>query len=114
MMKTIAVLNDNNILVGFKKVVKAKKTDIEMPDDCDLDTNEKYRWDKESKSFIPRGMLYPKVRVPKTSQETAIFLLMNALVKGTPIPAECEEYVDWYAKNIKSREDEVNSWRNKQ
>lgn len=112
-LKWIAVLDKFDVLMGFEKVSKIKDSDIEVPENCDLDTNEKYRWDRNSKSFIPLGMLVGKPPRSRVSQETAIFLMMQAYVNGNPIPQECKEYVTWYRDNIKKHEDQVKRWRNK-
>ena len=112
-LKQIAVLDKFNVLIGFEKVSVVKDGDVEVPENCDLDVNEKYRWDVNRKTFIPRGLLVGKIKSPPVPQETAIFLMMRALVKNEPIPEQCGKYVEWYEKNVKAHEDEVNSWRNK-
>lgn len=109
----IAVLDKFNVLIGFTTVPRIRKGDVEVPFDCDLDTNEKYRYDEDTKSFIPRGMMVGKPPRCQVPQELAIFLLMKALVRGEPIPQECADYVKWYEENIKKHEDEVKAWRDK-
>lgn len=111
--KMIAVLDSMKVLVGFEKVSKVKEGQVEVPIDCDLDTNEKYRYDEPTKSFIPRGMMVGKPPRCQVTQESAVFLLMKALVRGEPIPQECTDYVKWYEENIKKHEDEVKAWRAK-
>ena len=112
-MKTIAVFQEGNVLVGFEKVSEVKEGEVEVPDNCDLDTNSKYAWSVEDQTFVPLGTCLGKEDRPPVPQEVAIFLLMECVCNGTPPPQEIKDYVKWYKSNIKSRDDLVNSWRKK-
>lgn len=116
-MKTIAKFVDKfgkEVLSGFVKVKKPKASDIIIPDDCDLDTREKYYYDRAQKAFIPLGTSYGKPDRCEVTLEEAIYLLMDALLNEAPIPNEVKKYVEWYKTNIQKRDIEARSWRNKQ
>ena len=113
-MKQIAVLDKFDVLVGWERVSEVKEGDVVVPVGCTLDTNEKYRYDWTLKTFVPRGTMVGKAKPQDVTEETAIYLLMDALIEGKPIPSAVKKYRNWYRDNIKKHEDEVNSWRKKQ
>ena len=104
-MKTVAQLDRQQRLVGYRKVKKLSKTHIEVPDDCDLPTDGRYRWD--GARFVPLGHGYGKPDNPPVATDFAVFLMMRALVNEQPIPDECRLYVEWYEKNLRKRNEEL-------
>lgn len=49
---TVAVLDADGVLTGYKQTAKPAKDAIVVPDDCDLAPG-KFRWDPNAGAFIP-------------------------------------------------------------
>lgn len=103
-MKTIAVLDNDKRLVGYKQVDRIEEEDIVVPNNCDLQATGRYRW--TGREFLPCGYGFGKPIPPSTIKEKAIYLMMKALTNDTPIPAECREWVKWYEENVIRKEEE--------
>lgn len=96
--KRLAVLTDGNVLVGARS--RGKGIDI-----GDLPTDGTYKYDPETESFVPLGFGFGKPRRPSVSRDAMLFLLVDALVEGAPLPEECREWRDWYRDEIRKREE---------
>ena len=103
-MKTVAVLNENNVLIGSKKV----KDDAPGIDCGDLPTNGKYKYDEPSKQFIPLGHGFGKVKVaqPVTDQLVMFHLIAAVEKSGVTLPDEVEKWRDWYEQDLRRRDEE--------
>lgn len=107
-VKKIAVLDDNNRLIG-SKVVGA---DVEGVDFGDLPLNGSYKYDREHQSFIPLGHGFPKVKVSQPySVEFVLSLVIEAL--GNSAPNEAVEWKAWFDQNLRQREEETQAVRRK-
>lgn len=100
-----AILDKDNVLIGFKEVKKLKDGDIDGGAG-DLDTNHKYKW--TGKEFMALGFGFPRpIPLEKgITKDHVFYLLMKALTTGTPIPIECNYWVAWYEDNLKKRNEE--------
>ena len=99
----IAILDKNNILVGYdnRESVGTLK-DVEVPDDCDL-TLHKYRW--TGSTFMPLGFGHgrPSPKPEGVDKDNVFYLLIKALANDKPIPSECKEWARWYEQSIKRK-----------
>src|SRR3546814_1596930 len=50
------------------------------------------------KTFVPVGFGHVKPRRPDVDRDSTVYLLIKALLDGTPIPQECRNWCDWYEK----------------
>lgn len=90
----VAVLDKNGRLTGVAMKASLAKGDIEAGD---LPADGTYRW--IGKSFVPLGHGHGKPRRPGVDRDYALYLLMRALINGTPIPQECADWCAWYENN---------------
>ncbi len=103
MTQLIAVLDANKRLVGTTKKARPGKDDVVLPDNCDLAVDGSYKWD--GKRFVPLGHGFgPVVARPPISETAVLYLLIDAL--GDDAPHMARGWADWYAKNLKVREEE--------
>lgn len=102
-MKRVAVLDGDGKLVGFKTVKTPKPADLTVEDECDLPTDGSYRWDERTRAFLPVGHVLKKPARPPVSQDYALYLMLRALLDGTPIPEECRQWCGWYRENVLDR-----------
>ncbi len=104
MKKLIAVLDKNKRLIGTKRKANPGSDDVVLPDGCDLSTDGMYKYD--GKRFVPLGHGFgPVVAKPPISETAVLYLLIDAL--GDKAPHETREWADWYAVNLKVREEEM-------
>ncbi len=116
MTELIAVFDEKKRLFGTKRKARPGKDDVILPDNCDLQddvilpdncdlpTDGSYKWD--GTCFVPLGHGFgPVVAKPPFSESSVLYLLVVALGDGAPHPAR--EWADWYAENLKVREEEL-------
>jgi len=107
MSKKVAVLDDDNMLVGIKDVPnsrwKTSKKRIPVPDACDLDPSRGYRWDPETKAFTP---LRKRIKDAPGFSMRAIAEGFEAIQKhtGTQLPESTRIFIDIWRKQ-KMREE---------
>jgi hypothetical protein len=103
-MPKVAVLNDNDLLVGYRQVDVAAADDVVVPDECDLPADAKaprYRWNKSTNAFLPIGYGAPiKPARSPVGPDYAMYLTMKAVGELTKLPKEVDDYLDWYEKNL--------------
>lgn len=104
-METIAVFNKEDRLVGYTEVEEVLETDIVFPDGGDLPIDGTYK--REGKTLVPLGHGFPKPPKPPVATDYAMYLMMKALVYKEPLPGECSDWVRWYDKNLKKRNEEL-------
>ncbi len=103
MKQLIAVFDANKRLTGTKMVAKPLQFDVPLPDGCDLPMDGSYKWD--GTCFVPLGHGFGPVVARSPISETAVlYLLVDALGDDALPPAR--EWADWYAENLKVREEE--------
>jgi hypothetical protein len=100
-MKTIAVLDSNNRLIGSKAVAD----DVDGIDPGDLRLDGSYKWDAASKAFHPLGHNFGKI---KARQPHSTDLVMAKLIEamGAAAPFEAKEWLDWYNVELRRRDEE--------
>lgn len=109
-MQLVAVLDDERRLIGTKNKRAVVKGDVALPVGCDLPLDGTYKWN--GSSFIPLGHGFgPVVAKPPYSESAVLFLLVQAM--GKKAPHECLAWAEWYAENLKVREDELARRRGK-
>ncbi len=102
-MKLIAVFDANNRLIGTKTKARPGSDDVVLPDDCDLPLDGSYKW--VDNTFMPLGHGFgPVVAKPPTSEAAVLYLLVGAL--GDNAPHDARAWADWYAENLKVRDEE--------
>lgn len=104
--KLVAVLDDNNRLVGSKTV--AASTD--GIDFGDLPLDGRFKWNPEKQAFYPLGTDFGKIKTQQPhSNEFIMFRLMEALrkVPGFEMPLEANEWAEWYNGALKQRDIEL-------
>jgi len=104
-MKNKAILNEENILIGFKEVEELQEGDVDGGD-ADLNISRGYKWTGETFRALGTGYPKPKPHDNGVTMEYAIYLMMKALVDGNDIPSECGQWVTWFEKNLKKRQNE--------
>ncbi len=102
--KLIAVLDEKNYLVGYKRKMKPGPLDVVVPDNCDLPANSTYKWD--GKRFHPLGFDFPPVvtRPPATHDEVMLEIIEGL---GKKAGEKARAWADWYRLNLKKREEEM-------
>ncbi len=113
-MVTVAVLNTDNMLVGYLKKENAEEKDIIVPDDCDLQTDGTYRWN--GKAFQPLGFGHGKVQTkPPLPTDYVLYLVIQELVKEGYLKDSnpCIEWFDWYTQNMADRNKDIADRRRK-
>ena len=103
MTKIVAVLDAENLYVGYEEVTDeeaiGRVTLGQMPD---LPTDGTYKWD--GMKFVPLGHTFISTPMGSpVSERHAVFLTLRALVRGQPIPEEVSRYVDWYEESELAR-----------
>ena len=100
----VAVLDKKMRLVGTKYKIRATPDDVTLPDDCDLPLNGTYKWQDDL--FVPLGHGFPPiVSRPSATEAEALYDLIEML--GKKAPAKARTWADWYAVNLKKREEEM-------
>jgi len=89
----VAILDDNKVLIGAADQSSVTSDDI---DAGDLPTDGTYFWDGEK--FMPVGRGRGKPLNPPVDSGRANYLLMRAVINGTPIPQECIDWCAWYER----------------
>ena len=102
----IAVLDDNGHLVGTRRG-KPSANDVILPDDCDLPTNGTYKWVSDQKCFLPLGTGFPRVAAKPPVSETQVLYLLASAIGEELLPKEVQDWMRWYEKNLKKREEEL-------
>ncbi len=102
--KLIAVLDERDYLVGYKRKLKPGLLDVVVPDNCDLPANGTYKWD--GKRFWPLGHGFPPVvtRPPATNDEVLLEIVEGL---GKKAGEKALAWADWYRLNLKKREEEM-------
>jgi len=101
--KLVAVLDDNNRLVGSKRI----PVDQDGIDFGDLVTDGRMKWNAEKKAFYPLGTDFGKIKTQQPhSNEFVIYRLMEALrkVPGFEMPIEADQWGEWYNGALKQRD----------
>ncbi|MBT6048971.1 MAG: hypothetical protein HOG49_19405 [Candidatus Scalindua sp.] len=104
-MKKKAVLNENNILVGFEDVEELQQGDIDGGDG-QLSTNNMFKWTGKCFQLLGTGYPKPKAHENGVTMEYAIYRMMEAFCEGKEPPLECRQWVIWFEKNLKKRQEE--------
>lgn len=97
-MTTIALLDDKNKLVGYKKKKDPSVSDVVVPDGCDLPGDGSYWYDAEAGAFFPIGRGLGKPKRPPVEDKHVLYLMARAM--GGKAPQEVKEWADWYNDNI--------------
>lgn len=106
-MTTIARLDDNDRLIGYKKLGKKVKTPdgaIVVDDGCDLPTDGTYKWDQKHNCFMPLGHGFGKPNRAPIPDIQALYLV--ALTVDNP-PQELRDWMKWYEDNLKQAHEEL-------
>ena len=91
----VAILDDNKVLIGAADAAPGDDNPYHIP--CgDLPTDGTYFWDGEK--FMPVGRGRGKPLNPPVDSGRANYLLMRAVINGTPIPQECIDWCAWYER----------------
>lgn len=90
----VAVLDPRKRLINTRTVKSAKPDDI---DAGDLPADGSYWWNGQT--FIPVGFGAGKPQRPEVDRDRAVYLMMRAMLDGTPVPHECRAWCDWYARH---------------
>jgi len=100
----VAVLDKKMRLIGTKYKVRVAPDDVALPDDCDLPLNGTYKWQNDS--FVPLGHGFPPISSrPSATEAEALYDLIDML--GTKAPDKARAWANWYAANLKKREEEM-------
>lgn len=94
-----AVLNENNVLVGYSE----EKTPncVEVPADCDLKTNGLYQFDKDAGAFVPlETPIEEDVLEPNTIKAIAAGFTYLRSKKGFDFPKVTLDWLEWYSKSV--------------
>ena len=102
----IAVLNENGHLIGTRRD-EPSADDIVLPDDCDLPLNGTYKWMSDRGSFMPLGTGFPRVATKPPVSETQVLYLLASAIGEDLLPKEVQDWMRWYEKNLKKREEEL-------
>src|SRR3546814_6279528 len=95
----VAVFDKRQRLIGAREVVKPKKGDVPCGD---LPADGTYY--HNGATFVPVGFGHGKPRRPDVDRDRAVYLLIKALLDGTPVPQECRNWCGWYEKHNRSEE----------
>ena len=102
--KLIAILDERQYLVGYKRKLKPGPLDVVVIDGCDLPTDSTYKWD--GKRFHPLGHNFPPVvtRPPATNDE-----VMQEIIEalGKRVGPKATAWAEWYRVNLQKREEEM-------
>lgn len=102
--KVVAVLNDQNVLIG--STVSVDGTGIEFGD---LPTNGSYKWNPQTGSFIPLGHGFGKVKTRQPYENDLVLAtIIEALAKspGFEVPFIASEWLTWYNSDMRRRDEE--------
>ena len=102
----IAVLDKNGHLVGTRRD-EPNADDVVLPDDCDLPLNGTYKWMPDQKCFMPLGTGFPRVAAKPPVSETQVLYLLASAIGEELLPKEVQDWMRWYEKNLKKREEEL-------
>lgn len=97
--KRKAVLDENGALIAVEEKDELTRDEI---DAGDLPANGKYVYDNGR--FYPRGHERGKPTPPQADRDKAIYLTIDALANGKPIPQEAIDWAQWYEHNVLERE----------
>lgn len=89
-----AILNDASDLVGFA----SDGNGPEVPDDCDLATDGRYRWDGDK--FEPKLPVVGGTIDKEPDALRAIALGLYEINKTIPLPAYTKKFLKWYANSV--------------
>lgn len=104
----VAVLDAQARLVGTitKRRPDLAPGEIALPAAFDLPTNGTYKWVPDHKAFLPLGHGFPKVASKPAITEAAV-LYQLAKRFAPELPQDVADWVGWYEKNLKARDDEL-------
>jgi len=105
-MKRVAVLDDNNVLTG-------STTATDGVDFGDLPTDGSYKYDETSKTFIPVGHGFGKVktRQPYESDLVLANLIDAVVAANVSVPFVVTEWRKWYETEMRRRHEELSNRR---
>ena len=89
----VAVLDANGALIGAKDKAKMGKADLPCGD---LPVDGSYFWN--GNTFVPVGFGLGKPDRPPVPKDKAVYLMMKAMIDGTPIPKECADWCAWFER----------------
>jgi len=111
-MATVALLDDNNRLVGLKSKEQPTADDLVVDSNCDLPTDGSYKWSAEQTCFVPLGHGFgPVSSRPPISNMRALYLVAQCLADD--IPQEVRDWMDWYEQNLQKRDEEARARKHK-
>lgn len=99
---TVAVLDAQARLVGYRRTVTPEPGEVIVPETCDLPPDGTYKWD--GAAFVPLGFGFGKPARPPVPQDYAVFLMMKSMLAD--LPDECRQWCDWYETNMRRRTEE--------
>lgn len=103
-MIRVAVLDDNNRLIGADHVAEGAKDHVEIGD---LPTDGSYKWSDSEKCFIPLGHGFGKPSTPPCPIDHIVRLLITELVdSGKHPPEPIVRWAEWYDENLLRRNEE--------
>lgn len=103
-MPQIAVLDAQLRLIGFTTKEVALKSDVVVPDECDLPVDGTYKWVEGHNAFLPLGHGFQRTRRPPIADTRVIYELAKLMLDK--LPEECKAWVQWYEENMKRRHEE--------
>ena len=107
--RLVAVLDENNHLVGTTRKTKLAQGDVHLPEEFDLPTDGTYKWAKGEDgtwAFWPLGHGFSNTPTrPPVSDFRALYDVIRAVKEGRD-PIDALRWATWYEKNVKQREEE--------
>lgn len=99
-MPTIAILSDDGFLEGLKEKDEPESSDIVVDSNIDLPLDGTYKWNDNSKSFIPRGHGFER---PDSSPVPSQLVMYQLIKQKSTLSRETRMWKDWYEANLLER-----------
>lgn len=114
MKKQVAIfekvgVDEKLIAWEYKEKKDLLEDDVIVPNNCDLKTDGRYKYNRQKEAFEPWAHGFIKPKNPQVPKERAWYLFMKAVIDSEvieKIPSECNQWMRWYEDNLKKREEE--------
>lgn len=103
-MVKIALLDQNDRLVGTRVVEKPDPDDVVVPDGIDTPMDGTYKYVRPERAFFPLGKGFGRPLAPPISNEEVLYQLARNM--DNP-PDEIVEWLTWYEAQLMKRNDET-------